>query len=81
MSGFGTKTDRDKGKKMGTWCSKKKKKKRKDLYPTRFKVQPLLNLEVTPDAPTIDTERRKSETEIGSKACQSQSNDGISGSC
>ncbi|GFU02897.1 hypothetical protein TNCV_3480981 [Trichonephila clavipes] len=30
-----------------------------------------LNLEVTPDAPTIDTERRKSEIEIESKACQS----------
>ncbi|GFT69750.1 uncharacterized protein TNCV_3700341 [Trichonephila clavipes] len=30
-----------------------------------------LNLEVTPYAPTIDTERRKSETEIGSNAYQS----------
>ncbi|GFT63877.1 hypothetical protein TNCV_4954161 [Trichonephila clavipes] len=32
----------------------------------------LQNLEVTPDAPTIDIERRKSEIEIGSKACQSK---------
>ncbi|GFT00594.1 hypothetical protein TNCV_141402 [Trichonephila clavipes] len=30
-----------------------------------------LNLEVIPDAPAIDTERRKSEIEIGSKVCLS----------
>ncbi|GFY33708.1 hypothetical protein TNCV_4594201 [Trichonephila clavipes] len=37
-----------------------------------------LNLEVTPDAPTIDTERRKSEIEIGSKASLSKSDAEIS---
>ncbi|GFV86273.1 DDE_3 domain-containing protein [Trichonephila clavipes] len=36
------------------------------------------NLEVSPDAPTIDTERRNSEIEIGSKACQSNSDAEIS---
>ncbi|GFW36849.1 hypothetical protein TNCV_4348901 [Trichonephila clavipes] len=79
MSGLGTKRDRDKGRKWEPSAVKRKRKVEGVVSPTRFKVQSPLNLEVTPDAPTIDTERRKSETEIGSKACQSQSDAEISG--
>ncbi|GFT52612.1 hypothetical protein TNCV_3765161 [Trichonephila clavipes] len=69
MLDLGTKRDRDKGGK--NWNLVQQKEKRKELYRTRLKVQSPSNLEVTPDAQTIDNERRKSEIEIGSKACQS----------
>ncbi|GFV26038.1 hypothetical protein TNCV_2694041 [Trichonephila clavipes] len=44
------------------------------LYASEFP----LNLEVTPDAPTIDTERQKSGIEVGSEAYQSKSHAEIS---
>ncbi|PRD23863.1 UNVERIFIED_CONTAM: hypothetical protein NCL1_45259 [Trichonephila clavipes] len=86
MSVLGTKRDRDKERKWETGAAKRKVERvvsdqtesgsteSNESVPSTSQQhlsESPLNLEVTTDAVIIATERRKSEIEIGSKACQS----------